>query len=141
VRKRLIEPASELKAYARRGLGLAINNRRPFAIALMQDGFVLREANVREGDGLSGSDDDDDGGVLRSYQLDEDMRLEVRRWREKHFRLPEGDVWVFEPSGICEPLAVRIYHPEGVIEMEFNPLTAKIAEQSMVLGAENIDDF
>ena len=127
---------------ARKGLQLAISNRRPFAIALREGGFTLGEANVREDDEFPGADDGEGkGSSIKDYQLDDDMRLEVRRWGDKHFRPPEGDSWVFEPSGICEPLSVRLYHPAGVIEMEFNPLTAKVAEQWLVLGEENIDDF
>jgi type II secretory pathway pseudopilin PulG len=141
-KKKLVEPASEFKALARKGLQLAISNRRPFAIALREDGFALGEANIRVDNEFPGSDDDEgSSSTIKNYQLDDDMRLEVRRWGDKHFRPPDGDSWVFEASGICEPLSVRLYHPAGVIEMEFNPLTAKVAEQSLVLGEENIDDF
>jgi len=150
-KKKLLEPATTLKTYARRGLQKAINQRHAFAIGLAEKSFVLREAHYNPELQEDAADprfaplfedpDPDAGRSVERYELDEDMRLEVRRWGEKHFKVPDGDEWVFEPSGICEPLAIRISFEDGVIEMEFNPLTAKVSDQSIVLGAENIDDY
>ena len=42
-RKQITKPAGELKKYARRGLQMAINQRRAFAIQLTPDSFALRE--------------------------------------------------------------------------------------------------
>ena len=151
-KKKLVEPATELKVYARKALQLAINNRRSFGVHLTVRGFTLREAFVKNKEDedtfsqfaplFDEPEESDIEPVLESYELDDDMRLEVRRWGEKHFREPEEhDTWIFEPSGICEPLAIKLISPDGKVEMEFNPLTAKIADQSLVLGAEYIDDF
>ena len=85
--------------------------------------------------------DESPSGMLGAYQLDELMTLEVRRWGEKYFRKPEGDAWVFEPSGICEPIGIKLIHDKGFIEMEFNPLTAKIQDQSLVIGGKADRDF
>ena len=143
-RKQITKPAGELKKYARRGLQMAINKRRTFAIQLNQDSFVLREGSGDSADeddfnGLAGNEDP--SGMLGAYQLDELMTLEVRRWGEKYFRKPEGDAWVFEPSGICEPIGIKLIHQKGFIEMEFNPLTAKIQDQSLVIGGKEDRDF
>ncbi len=145
-RKQITKPASELKKYARRGLQMAINNRRSFAIELTPDSFALREGggvtNLEEDfDRFSGDKDEDSAGMLGSYQLDDLMRLEVRRWGEKYFRKPEADTWVFEPSGICEPIHIKLIHQKGFIEMEFNPLTAKVQDQSLVIGGKPDRDF
>ena len=72
------------------------------------------------------------------------------------FRIP-GEVrddgeetyfWVFESSGICEPIGVKLISEvegyEGMITMDFNPLTAQTQEtltKTTVLGAENIDEL
>ncbi len=151
-RKQITKPAGELKKYARRGLQMAINKRRSFAIQLTPDSFALREGSrdsAREGDlefGSSGDFDElageeDPSGMLGAYQLDELMSLEVRRWGEKYFRKPEGDAWVFDPSGICEPIGIKLIHQKGFIEMEFNPLTAKVQDQSLVIGGKADRDF
>lgn len=151
-RKQITKPAGELKKYARRGLQMAINQRRAFAIQLTPDSFALREGSMDTAgeDGIDrfSSDsfdesigDESPSGMLGAYQLDELMTLEVRRWGEKYFRKPEGDAWVFEPSGICEPIGIKLIHEKGFIEMEFNPLTAKIQEQSLVIGGKADRDF
>ena len=144
-RKQITKPASELKKYARRGLQMAINNRRSFAIELTPDSFALREgtgvANPGEDFDRFSGEEDVTAGMLGSYQLDDLMRLEVRRWGEKYFRKPEADAWVFEPSGICEPIHIKLIHQKGFIEMEFNPLTAKVQDQSLVIGGKPDRDF
>lgn len=151
-RKQITKPAGELKKYARRGLQMAINQRRAFAIQLTPDSFALREGSMdtvgEDGIDRFSSDsfdesieDESPSGMLGAYQLDELMTLEVRRWGEKYFRKPEGDAWVFEPSGICEPIGIKLIHEKGFIEMEFNPLTAKIQEQSLVIGGKADRDF
>ena len=55
---------------------------------------------------------------------------------------------MFESSGICEPIGVKLISEvegyEGMITMDFNPLTAQTQEtltKTTVLGAENIDEL
>lgn len=43
---------------------------------------------------------------------------------------PDGQRWIFQPTGLCEPVAVRIMEGEAWIEVRFDPLTAGIAEES-----------
>jgi type II secretory pathway pseudopilin PulG len=58
--------------------------------------------------------------------------LLVRRFGESVFRKPKrGEAWEFSPSGICEPIEVRISGPAGQIEMGFDPLTACAKRKSI----------
>ena len=58
--------------------------------------------------------------------------LQVRRVGEKVFRKPRrGEAWEFSPTGICEPIEVRISGPAGQIEMGFDPLTACAKRKSI----------
>lgn len=41
-----------------------------------------------------------------------------------------GQRWVFQPTGICEPIAVRIAEDDAWLEISFDPLTASIADES-----------
>ena len=43
---------------------------------------------------------------------------------------PDGQRWIFQPTGLCEPLTVRIMEDEAWIEVRFDPLTAGIEEES-----------
>jgi hypothetical protein len=146
-KKQIVGPAVELKKLARRGLQMAINNRHSFALALSPTGFALREGSAQvtsdaETDprfaALFEEERENAGGVIESYELKEEMYLQVLRWGEEFYRRPEGDMWVFEPSGICEPIGIRLIHPEGSIEMQFNPLTAKVQDQSLLIDGEGV---
>ena len=58
--------------------------------------------------------------------------LQVRRVGEKVFRKPRrGEAWEFSPTGICEPIEVRISGPAGQIEIGFDPLTACAKRKSI----------
>jgi prepilin-type N-terminal cleavage/methylation domain-containing protein len=58
--------------------------------------------------------------------------LLVRRYGESAFRKPKrGEAWEFSPSGICEPIEVRISGPAGQIEIGFDPLTACARHKSV----------
>jgi prepilin-type N-terminal cleavage/methylation domain-containing protein len=51
-------------------------------------------------------------------------QLQIRRLGHKNFRQPHrGEVWEFNPSGVCEPVEIRITNDAGEIELEFDPLT------------------
>ncbi|MBB5033247.1 pilus assembly FimT family protein [Prosthecobacter vanneervenii] len=58
--------------------------------------------------------------------------LLVRRYGESAFRKPRrGEAWEFSPTGICEPIEVRISGPAGQIEIGFDPLTACARRKSI----------
>ena len=155
-KKKIVEPAIELQSLARRGMQMAITNRRPFVLAISENSIALQESRIRSGSIGIAFDDGPEPGVIDSFELPEFMRFLVRSWEDKYFRPPEEvrsddeEVyrWVFESSGICEPLGIKLIceeeGSEGMLTMEFNPLTAQIQEplnKTIVLGAENIDEL
>ncbi|NRB45471.1 MAG: hypothetical protein HRU47_11715 [Verrucomicrobiales bacterium] len=155
-KKKIVEPATELQSLARRGMQMAITNRRPFVLAISENSIVLQESRIRSGSIGIVFDDGPEPGVIDSFELPEFMRFLVRSWEDKYFRPPEEvrsddeEVyrWIFESSGICEPLGIKLIceeeGSEGMLTMEFNPLTAQIQEplnKTIVLGAENIDEL
>ena len=93
---RLKRTASEIEATARQTLQDAIMQQHTIELAL--DG------------GLGG----EEGG-----------RVQIKRLGDKAFRnAKRGEVWEFSPTGICEPLEVRITSASGTIELGFDPHTA-----------------
>ena len=158
-KKRITEPALELTSLARQGMQMAITNRRPFVLAINENSVSLQNFSRKSNSfgSFSFNDDIDEGsGKIQSFELPEGMRFMVRGWEDKYFRIP-GEVrddgeetyfWVFESSGICEPIGVKLISEvegyEGMITMDFNPLTAQTQEtltKTTVLGAENIDEL
>jgi type II secretory pathway pseudopilin PulG len=156
-KKKVVEPAIEFKSLARRGMTMAITNRRPYVLAIGENSVALQNANVRSNSFGSFSDDfSDDSKAIQEFKLPEGMRFLVRGWEDKFFRVPEevrddGEetyFWVFESSGICEPIGVKLISEieglEGMVTMNFNPLTAQTQEplsKTTVLGADNIDEL
>ena len=158
-KKKITEPALELTSLARQGMQMAITNRRPFVLAINEISVSLQNFSRKSNSfgSFSFNDDIDQGsGKIQSFELPEGMRFMVRGWEDKYFRIP-GEVrddgeetyfWVFESSGICEPIGVKLISEvegyEGMITMDFNPLTAQTQEtltKTTVLGAENIDEL
>ena len=158
-KKKITEPALELTSLARQGMQMAITNRRPFVLAINENSVSLQNFSRKSNSfgSFSFNDDIDKGsGKIQSFELPEGMRFMVRGWEDKYFRIP-GEVrddgeetyfWVFESSGICEPIGVKLISEvegyEGMITMDFNPLTAQTQEtltKTTVLGAENIDEL
>jgi hypothetical protein len=46
----------------------------------------------------------------------------------------EGDLiklWVFQPSGICQPLRVHVERQSATFDIEFGALTADIIKESV----------
>jgi len=104
--QRLRETASAIESSARDALLDAIARHRPVHLGL--DG------------GLPGTE----GGSI-----------EVKRHGEDKFREPrDGEVWEFSPTGVCEPIEVRVTTATGIIELGFDPLTAVARKKNIIVN-------
>ena len=56
-KKKVVEPAIEFKSLARRGMTMAITNRRPYVLAIGENSVALQNANVRSNSFGSFSDE------------------------------------------------------------------------------------
>jgi hypothetical protein len=54
--------------------------------------------------------------------------LQIMRWGEERLRAPDADVWLFQPTGLTEPVKVRFAHGESSISMAFASLTGEPEE-------------
>jgi hypothetical protein len=104
--QRLRETAAAIESSARDALLDAIAKHRPIHLGL--DG------------GLAGTE----GGSI-----------EVKRHGETKFREPRnGEVWEFSPTGVCEPIEVRVTTSTGIIELGFDPLTAVARKKNIIVN-------
>lgn len=100
---RLRRQATDIEETVREALFEAVSTQRPVRLAL--DG------------GLGG-----DGAVL------------VRRFGERKFReARRGEFWEFSPTGICEPIEVRVESSLGEIELAFDPLTGMAKRRGIIV--------
>jgi len=71
----------------------------------------------------------------RREVIEGDYFVEVRRWGTDNF-IPiverEEQTWIFDPNGLCEPVAVRISKDDGrnTITRVFHPLTGLAADEA-----------
>ncbi|MEM0896797.1 MAG: prepilin-type N-terminal cleavage/methylation domain-containing protein [Verrucomicrobiota bacterium] len=154
--RRLLEPGQKLRKYARDGLRLAMATQRAYAIELRDTYFVLREANVREEDiedweermriearktALDELYQQEEIAaplerIIERYNLPPGTRVQFKRWIDDYYNDIEPEQaaeWQFDPSGICEPVSIRFMQDEGFVEMTFNPLTAKLQEERVIV--------
>lgn len=67
--------------------------------------------------------------------LGSEGKMLIKRHGEKQFRAPrKGEVWEFHPTGICEPIEVRLTSTAGIIELGFDPLTACATKKNVIVN-------
>lgn len=68
-----------------------------------------------------------------TYKLRANTRVSVQFWYDFQPAPVEGEIvklWVFQPTGICQPLKVGIEHETASAVVEFDALTADIVKES-----------
>jgi hypothetical protein len=69
---------------------------------------------------------------VKPVTLPPDMIVEVRRWGQPQWVQLKNKMeaaWVFEQSGLCEPISVRFTNDRGTVGAQFDPLTASVKEE------------
>lgn len=69
---------------------------------------------------------------LKEYKLENGVGYKLRFWDDTQWvDMNSGEYrrWVFQPSGICEPLKIQMESDESFFEVEFHPLTADVKRE------------
>ncbi len=73
---------------------------------------------------------------LEEYKIDPSLRVSLKFWDDTQWISVEGGEyrrWIFQPSGMCEPMRIRVEAEKSYFEVEFHPLTADVkSERSWV---------
>ncbi len=132
----LQKPYVDLRSMAKTAWLRAMHEQRAWQIRFFADHFVLEpKLAVNADDQKMFRDADKAMGVtsgVESVKVDPSILLEVRRWGGKGWIRPAGDQtvsWVFEHSGLCEPISVRFSSDHGTVGAQFDPLTASVKEE------------
>ena len=114
--------------------------QRRIELEQLEQRDAMVEASRARGIGLSGGEVDArreevEAGLrfFAEYELDPRVTCDLRFWDETRWiNLNGGEFrrWIFQPSGMCEPLRVRIQAERAYFEIEFHPLTADIASET-----------
>ena len=124
----LHKPMDKLKEFAKRACHLAIAEQRDWEIVINARSIEMRpkqaasEADQRFLDAADTKLERKPGG--ESVTFEPDIRLAIRRFGEEKWQNPRPDHWVFQHSGICEPIHFRVEREGRALEVTFDPLTA-----------------
>ncbi len=73
---------------------------------------------------------------FEEVKFPENVQVSVRFWNDIEWVAMAGSEyrrWIFQPSGMCEPMKIRVEANDSFFEVEFHPLTADVkSERSWV---------
>ncbi len=124
----LHKPMDKLKEFAKRASHLAIGEQRDWEIIISERSIELRpkqaatEADQRFLNEADKQQQRKSGNELVVF--DSEVKVAIRRFGEEKWQKPRPDYWVFQQSGICEPIFLRVERDNRVLEVTFDPLTA-----------------
>ena len=137
----LRKASGEIELLAKRARTTAILQQTPYALEF-REGVVrllpLAEAGAIErttaGGHRIGGEPVITSGEHRQYAWGGGMEVFVRRWNSNEW-LDTGKnsihIWRFDPSGLCEPISVRLVLGRSWMEDTYHPLTASIHESQL----------
>jgi len=73
-----------------------------------------------------------DNQWVESYELPDNTRYTLQFWHELQPIPIDGEVvklWVFQPSGLCQPLTIELIRESATFLVEFGALTADITRE------------
>jgi type II secretory pathway pseudopilin PulG len=114
--QRLRDVVRELLVLAKTARMDAMTSGRATEVVFEKNGFVLRRPGDEEGS--------------ESVKLARGITYQLLPFAADKALRPDGQRWIFQPTGLCEPIAVKIMEDEAWIEVRFDPLTASIDEES-----------
>jgi prepilin-type N-terminal cleavage/methylation domain-containing protein len=73
---------------------------------------------------------------LEEYEINPELQVSLKFWNETEWVGMSGSEyrrWIFQPSGMCEPMRLKVEADKSFFEVEFHPLTADVkSEKSWV---------
>lgn len=70
------------------------------------------------------------------YVLPQEVKYAIQHWYDVEPTVIEGNLvklWVFQPSGVCQPLKIHVEGPSSTFDVEFAALTADIVKETVNL--------
>jgi prepilin-type N-terminal cleavage/methylation domain-containing protein len=133
-------PLNELRIMAKKSWARSMEEQRAWQIKLLPDRFVLEPKQPIHADDLKLFKEVDEqmkrGSGIDSYVIDPSVKMEVRHFGETEWHVARPDAWVFEHSGLCEPINIRFISAFATITVSFDPLTAAVASEEFLHANE-----
>ncbi|MBX7158303.1 MAG: prepilin-type N-terminal cleavage/methylation domain-containing protein [Verrucomicrobiae bacterium] len=115
--------ARKISLFAKTARTQALTEQQPYHIIFAKNTFTISPLTPpKKGDPHQ--------GITESYQLSKEILCQIRSWEEVKWSKTEKFEWIFQPTGLCEPIRIRFSKDNAWYEMEFNPLTANTQNES-----------
>ena len=114
--QRLRDVVRELLILAKTARSEAMTTGRATGIVFDKKGFGMLRAGAEEPSDV--------------YQLPAGISYVLRPFSSEKTIRPDGQTWIFQPTGLCEPVTFRAEENDAWIEVTFDPLTANIGEEA-----------
>jgi prepilin-type N-terminal cleavage/methylation domain-containing protein len=138
--RKIRDPLNELRILGKRAWARSMEEQRAWQIRITANSFVLEPKQPVHADDLKLFKDVDAqmkrSSGIDTYQVDPEIRVEVRHWGEAEWHTPRPDAWVFEQSGLCEPINIKFISEFATIAVSFDPLTAAVVSEEFLMAGE-----
>lgn len=114
--QRLRDVVRELLVLAKTARTEAMTTGRAAEVVFTKKGFGMRRPGDEE--------------LSEMFPLPRGMRYVIEPFGADKALRPDGQLWIFQPTGLCEPLSVRVEQDEAWMQVTFDALTAGIADES-----------
>lgn len=114
--QRMRDPLRQLLILAKTARTEAMTTGRPTGVVFEKKGFGIMRPGAEEPSDLR--------------NLPGSMSYTILPFGAERRIKPDGQTWIFQPTGLCEPLTVRLEQGDAWMEATFDPLTAEISEEN-----------
>ena len=114
--QRLRDVVRELLVFAKTARTDAMTTGRAAEVVFAKNGFALRRPGEKE--------------AAESFKMPRGMRYVIEPFGADKAVRPDGQRWIFQPTGLCEPVTVRVEEDDAWMQVTFDALTAGIADES-----------
>jgi hypothetical protein len=138
--------ASRIEAMASRAHAMSILHQKPFWLRFEEGRVVLAGADIKtpapeEDQRPDFKWDRLEGPVSQEVIYDEyatEAVVSLHRWGTKsdEWLEPNEDqalTWLFQSTGLCEPVGIRLEVEDSWVIMQMHPLTARVEEEEMMI--------
>ena len=129
----LRRPAVEFQSMVQEAMRRASLEEKPQVIEFDAKGFATRYRHAGPGR-VAGAD----GEWIKRVAPPDDMRISLKRWREKAFTPASGQQMELLPGGLCEPLSLRFEQAGSWLEITLHPLTGGVREEALYVKADRL---
>jgi prepilin-type N-terminal cleavage/methylation domain-containing protein len=138
--ERLRAPARQLSLLARTARLAAIQHQQPYQIIIRPDQIWIEPVNPPASpDGsttteasASPTGDPAANDLPDRYNVPSATAIFVQPWYDNKMTIVTEWHWTFQASGLCEPIAVKFTQGASELELDFDPLTATVANEKYV---------